>query len=391
MKKVIEEISLCKMNVLHWHLSDDQGWRIESKRFPKLQEISTEYYTQEEIRDVCQFAADRGAEIIPEIDMPGHVSALLAAYPEHSCFGEKVKLAVGGGVFPVILCAGNGKTYEFLQELLDEIAPLFPGSRFHIGGDETPKNEWKKCSCCQEKMRELGFSEYEDLQGWFSSRVAEMLKHHGKTAVLWNESLRAKTLPDDAQIQYWTLQHRDSMQPFVEKGGKWIYSDMFELYLDYPYSMTSMEKLYNTTFHLGKKDFSLSKGLLGPEAAIWAEHITDCEKLEKLLFPRIFALAETAWSSRRDYGEFCTRLEKVIEDRKDVSYTDRSWWDPEGKERRKEAIEYFTSINSGMSKEAKAQAVETTAPNKEFSQSFMNKFFRKSDIPALLKSMMKKG
>ncbi len=327
-KKIIEEISLVKMNVLHWHLTDDQGWRIESKKFPELQEVSGEYYTRDEIKDVCRYAEERGVEIIPEIDMPGHVSALLAAYPEYSCRGEKVILAEEGGIFPVILCAGKDKTYAFLEELLDEIVPLFPGRRVHIGGDEAPKDEWLKCPHCQARMKELGLTDIEDLQGWFSARVTDILKKHGKTAVLWNEALCAKTLPREVQIQYWTSQYRDSMRTFARKGGKWIYSDRSDLYLDYPYSVTSVKKIYDTVFCLGKEDFSESEGLVGPEAAIWSEHIADCGRLENMLFPRIYALAETSWSGKRDYEDFLCRLEKFILSRKNISYMPKSRWDP---------------------------------------------------------------
>lgn len=390
-KKVIEEISLAKMNVLHWHLTDDQGWRIESRKFPKLQETSSNYFTHNEILEIVEFARLRGVEIIPEIDLPGHVSALLAAYPQYSCSEKPVSLAKCGGIYPVVLCPGKEEVYGMLQELFDELLPLFPGKRVHIGGDETPKTEWEKCPHCAARMRQEGLDNYEQLQSYFTGRIADYLRQRGKSPLCWNETLRASNAPKDVQIQYWSLQYRDSMEDFVKSGGTWIYSDMFELYLDYPYSMTPIKKLYQTKAHLGKTLFDTCSGLLGMEAALWCEHIAQAQRLEKLLFPRIYALAEICWSGAGEYKDFCSRLEKEIRKpyHNQISYTDRSWWDPRGQARRREAIGFFTAINSGMDKETRSQTVESAAPTKEFAQSFMSKFFKPWDIPALLIAMMK--
>lgn len=390
-KKVIEEISLAKMNVLHWHLSDDQGWRIESRSFPGLNGISSEYYTQDEIRDVVAFAALRGVEIIPEIDVPGHTRAILSAYPEYSCSGRKVKPATAGGIYSVILCAGKEETFSFLARLLDEIIPLFPSGRFHIGGDEAPKSEWKKCPYCLGKMKDLGLTSYEDLQGYFTARVIGILKEHGKKSVCWNDTLLSSHIPEDVTIQYWTLQHRIPMEEFVKKGGRWIYSDMFEVYLDYPYSMTDLKKVYETTAHLGKKSYEDSPGFEGYEGCLWAEHITDGKRLENLLFPRILALAELNWCGRRDYREFRKRLTAFAagEMHRNMDYTPSSRWEPRGRARRKEAVDYFVRINS-MPPEVKAETVEAAAPNREFASAFMKKFFRPLDIPAVLAALLRK-
>ena len=140
-KKIIEQISLVKMNILHWHLTDDQAWRIESKAFPKLHETSEKFYTWDEIRDIVEYARVRGVDILPELDLPGHTTGILAAYPEYSCFGETVSLATAGGIYPIILCAGKEITFELIEKLVDEICPLFPYERMHIGGDEAPKSE----------------------------------------------------------------------------------------------------------------------------------------------------------------------------------------------------------------------------------------------------------
>ncbi len=390
-KKIIDKMSLGKLNVLHWHLSDDQGWRIESKKFPLLHETSKEYYTQNEIEEICKYARDRGVEIIPEIDFPGHTRAILAAYPEYSCSKEKVTLAGSGGIYPIILCAGSDTTMDFLKELLAEIAPLFPGKYFHIGGDEAPKSEWKKCAHCKAKMYKLGFGDYEELQGDFSNRVSEILKELGKEVICWNETLRAESAPEDAIVQYWTLQYREQMEKAVDKGRKWIYSDMFELYLDYPHSMTSLKKIYTIAPHLGKRLVAEEDNLLGIEACIWAEHIKTEENLEKRLFPRVLALADVSWNGSRDYEKFVQRLEAFLETPfwTNVKVTDKENWDPKGRKRRKEAIRYFTTINEGMSSEVREQTVESADPNKEFAQSFMTKFFKPLDIPFLLMAMKK--
>lgn len=390
-KEIIEGMSLAKLNVLHWHLSDDQGWRIESLRFPKLHETSKDYYTQKEIRDIVAFAKDRGVEIIPEIDMPGHTTAILAAYPQYSCSGKKVSLASSMGIYPVILCPGKEETFEFLEQLLGEIVPLFEGPRFHIGGDEAPKTEWARCPDCQRRMQELGLGSLDDLQGYFTRRVQDILAKFGKQAVCWNDTLLASNAPKDVQIQYWTLQHRSQMEPMIEQGGRWIYSDMFELYFDYPHSMTSLKKVYETNPHLGKREVGPKDGLIGMEGCVWTEHIDNADSLERRLFPRVFALAEVCWSRHRNYESFEQRLRAmmpVLEN--SVSVTEQDSWNPKGKQRRKEALSYFTGMNSSMSKEVREQTVESAKPNKEFSQSFMTKFFKTADLPFLAMAMLKK-
>lgn len=391
-KKIIEQLSMAKMNVLHWHLSDDQGWRIESKVFPKLHEISGKYYTQEQIRDVVSYAKHRGVEIIPEIDMPGHVAAMVAAYPMLCCTQEQIPVASGMGIYSDILCAGKESTYEFLEKLLDEICPLFISDRFHIGGDEAPKTRWKECHCCTALMKKLGLENYDDLQGVFSTKVSILLKKHGKHPVIWNDSLKAKKIPENAIVQFWSLQYNRQAEVFAKKEGKWIYSDMFELYLDYPYSMTPIKKVYEIIPHFGSIPVPDGCGPIGLEAAIWCEHIAEEAELERRLFPRIYALAETAWSGMGDYGEFCQRLEREQSrfQAAGVSCTERAWWDPKGRARRQEAIAYMKRMNGSMSKEKKAETVEATKPSPEFGQAFVKQFFKKSDLLFLLPVMLKK-
>ena len=388
-KKIIEEISLVKMNVFHWHLEDDQGWRIESLRYPKLHETSGDYYTQREIREICRFAKIRGVEVIPEIEIPGHARGILAAYPQYSCSGRKVSLAVSGGIYPIILCAGRSEVMEFLENLFDEILPLFPGERVHLGGDEAPKDEWKKCPYCNARMKKQGLKNYEQLQGELLTQVSEILKKHGKTAIFWNEALLSDHIPKEIQIQYWTLNHRKSMEEYAKTGGKWIYSDMFELYFDYPYSMTPLRKVYDTIPHLGEKLIKdheeLRKGLLGMEACLWSEHIKDDITMEKRLFPRVCALAEIAWCKACDYDGFTDRLRNWIEKsaKRSIRYTEEDHWVPTGIKRQKEALSYMAALTSAMSDEVKEQTVNSSAPGEEFGRAFFTKFFQPEDIPFL--------
>ena len=390
-KKIIEEMSLVKMNVLHWHLSDDQGFRIESKRFPELNDVSKPFYSQEEIKEVVQYASLRGVDILPEIDMPGHTSAILATYPQYGCFHEKTEVKSLGGIYPIILCPGKDETLEFVKELLEEIVPLFPYRFFHLGGDEAPKVNWKRCPDCQDRIKEEGLANENDLQAWFTGKAIETLKKHDKTPIVWNDLLEADKIPEDIAVQYWSLNYARSMNDFVSSGGRFIYSDMFELYLDYPPAMTPLKKIYEIQPHISKLPCADASSLMGIEACIWTEHITEEEKLERMLFPRLLAVAEISWSQKHDdYSEFKERVrshaDKIAHS---VRYDSKDHWDPKGKQRRKEALAYFTEMNSGLA-DVREQTVEASKPNKEFASSFMSRFFKPWDMPFLMKELFKK-
>ena len=392
-KKVIEGISYGNMNVFHWHLTDDHGWRIESKKFPQLHQNSGQFYTQEEIREIIIFAKERGIEVIPEIDMPGHNLALLSVFPEYSCKGEPVTPAKARGIYKTILCAGKEDVYTFVEELLDEMIPLFDSEYFHIGGDEAPKDEWKECPHCNAKMKELGLTSYEDLQGYFTARVCEVLKKHGKKPIVWNDALLASNLPEDVVVQYWTIDHAKAMVPFVEKQGKWIYSDMFEVYLDYPHSMIPLKKVYDFKTHLYKYDIPRMDNLIGFEACAWTEHIDNEQKLCEHIFPRVYALAERANGEKNtDYESFKERVrEKVARlEKAGIPYTKEEWWDPQGKARRDDAIQFYFNMGADVDEEeAKKQAV-SAAPKLEFVLHFIKEFYKIGDVPEFLISLLKK-
>lgn len=391
-KKVIEGISYGNLNILHWHLTDDHAWRIESKKFPKLHESSEEFYTQEQICEIIRFAKERGIEVIPEIDMPGHNLALLSVFPEYSCKGESVTPAKARGVYKTILCAGKEAVYDFVEAILDEIIPLFDSAYFHIGGDEAPKEEWKDCPHCNAKMKELGLTSYEDLQGYFTSRVCEILQKHGKTPICWNDALLANNLPEDVVVQYWTIDHAKAMVPFVAKGGKWIYSDMFELYLDYPHSMIPLRKIYEFKPHLYKYEIPNHEKLLGFEACTWTEHIDNEQKLCEHIFPRVYAMAERANGEvHTDYEAFKKRMrEKVaLLEKAGIPYTKEEWWDPKGKARRADALNFYFNMGAGVDEEEAKKQAASAAPKLEFVLHFIKEFYKISDVPEFVLKLIR--
>lgn len=390
-KRIIEQMSRVRMNVLRWRLSDDQGWRVECESFPKLNELCPEYYTKEEIRDVVEYARVRGIDIIPEIDMPGHVCAILAAYPELGCFGNSVEIAAAGGIYADILCAGKQKAYDFLDGLFSEICPLFPCGRFHIGGDEAPKKHWETCPDCRKEMEANGMEGANALQGLFTERVTEMLKKYGKTAVCWNELLRSARVPEGVQIHYWNVDDAALMQEYIRAGGEFIYSDMFELYMDYPISMTPVKRMFGMVPNIDGMPCGELANMLGIEVCVWTEYITERTRLEERLFPRVFVAAEKAWgSAAEDYASFCARLEKLqhIAEGDGIACAAREHWDPKGRARRRETVAYMAEINTGLSDERRAETLESAKPGKAFIRNFMNKFFRPTDIPFLLKYLL---
>ncbi|MDR1116947.1 MAG: beta-N-acetylhexosaminidase [Oscillospiraceae bacterium] len=365
-KRVIEQMSLVKMNVLHWHLADDQGWRIESKRYPKLHE-QNEYYSQKEIADIVSFAADRGVEIVPEIDLPGHVTALLAAYPEYSCSSKTVKRAEYGGIYSVVLCPGSEKTYAFVEELLDEICPLFPSARFHLGGDEVPKKEWKKCECCQAKIAEEKLEDETQLQGYFSNRLMNMIDKHGKKAILWNDSLEASNLNKDMLIEYWSVQYADEMRTYADNGGKFIYADMFRFYFDYPHSFVPLKHVYGGPMAVLDTDYAESNAVVGVECCLWTERVETPEKLEEMLFPRIYAVAEVGWSREcKDYEDFKARLTEFIKNHHSLNVKPADMWDPEGESRKQELIAYMSGASKAVPPEIREETMSNYTPNKYF-------------------------
>ena len=386
-KKVIDQMTRVKLNVLHWHLVDDQGWRIECKTLPLLHETTGTYYTQEEIRSVIEYARVRGMEIIPEIDMPGHTRSMIAAYPHLSCFGEKTELCQFGGIFEKILCPGKDETFAFIEKLLTEVCALFPDDRFHIGGDEAPKTEWKKCPHCKARMEALGLTDYEDLQGYFTKRVVAILKKHGKRAVCWNDVLESKDVDTENIIQYWTAQHEAPVPAFIERGGKVIFSNMSALYFDYPHGINSLNKVYHYQPVVMGKSYADSPNMLGYEAALWSEQVETPEHLEELLFPRLYAVSEIAWNEAGDYADFEHRAEKKMEiaAKQGVNCMTKDGWNPEGEARVQSAATFIAHMmNPG------GIGTPHTDAEREMVRPVIEKFaqiwFRPQDVPEMMKN-----
>ena len=333
-KTLVNLMAYYRYNRLHLHLTEDQGFRFESERFPLLNSVGSYrkstfvkqdgfkrqdgvphggYYTKAELRELVRYSQARGIEVVPEIDMPGHALSMIAAYPDLACFPEKVEVATRFGVTDFsnkLLCAGNEETFTFLFALIDEVLEIFPFRYVHIGGDEALKSEWKRCKRCQQTMRDRGLRNERELQGYFLNRVIAYLSARGRQAIVWNDGF-SETLSPDAICQYWTSLTKNGpgqIARYVNAGGKAILSPASRVYYDYPYAATPLKKTYafSPTVRGLRKNNS---NILGVEAAIWTEWIDTEEKLFFNTLPRLAATAETGWCKRaQDYPAFLTRL-----------------------------------------------------------------------------------
>lgn len=343
-KDLLENMAMLKVNKLHWHLSEDQGYRIESKIYPQLNEIGSKrasrhlkgygfdndgieygpYYTHDEIREIVDFAAQRNIEIIPEIDLPGHTMDFIASMPELSCKGEKVEVMTINGVSDAILCAGNEEVFTFIDNLLSEVCPLFPSKNFHIGGDEAFKGHkiWNECEKCKAKKAELGINSSKDLQVWFMNRVTDILKKYGKTPVAWDDCANDK-LDSSVATQLWQISSISEVRKQAKKRDI-IVSPTAYLYFDYKFSFLPLKKTYS--FNLAKVGLSGSDyRVRGLECEIWTEFIDGREALEFSAYPRLHALAEIAWTNleNRNYKDFHKRLDwyKTYMRKKNINYS----------------------------------------------------------------------
>lgn len=381
--KIIEEMSLLGLNAMHWVLSNDQGYCLESKAFPALhQQMGDRYYSIKEVKEFLEYAKCRGITIIPEIDFPGHVTAILAAYPNLSCFEKQVEVANQPGIYPIVLCTGKEEVYDFVDTLVDEVAEIFTGEYFHIGGDEVPDWEWKKCPHCQARMKEEGFTESRQLQGYFSKRVLESFKKKSKKVIFWNDALLAAgnvfekdRKEEKALIQYWTVQFADSMLSYIKEGGRFIYSDMFELYFDYPVSMTPLQRVYEVRANIKGEVFdTTNSAIMGTEACLWTEHVHTSEELEQKLFPRIVAAAENAWSMDLDYMDFTIRLELYIAALAKKNIQSGSLREPVGQEKEEMTRAYLNQMKTSVSEEVFQMTQEYVDPNQDYEERY-NKLF----------------
>jgi len=340
-KKWIDVLALYKINTFHWHLTDDQGWRIEIKRYARLQTVAAYrnetlighkketphvfdgkryggYYTQDEVKQVVKYATERHITIIPEIEMPGHATAALTAYPNLGCTGGPYQTATYWGVFGDVYCAGNNATFVFLQDVLDEILALFPSKYIHIGGDECPKQRWHSCPKCQKRMSDENLTDESELQSYFIKRIERYLNSKGRQVIGWDEILEGGLSPG-ATVMSWTgekggisaakQQHQAVMTP-----EKYVYLDYYQSL--YPGEQLAaggylpLKKIYNYEPLPSELDSAQSKYILGIQANVWSEYLDSKQKAEYAMFPRMLALSETAWSSEdnRNYLDFLNRL-----------------------------------------------------------------------------------
>lgn len=313
-KKQIDLLSYYKLNTFHWHLTDDQGWRIEIRKYPKLTEVGawrTEsdgtryggFYTQDQIREVVEYARLRNIAVIPEIEMPGHASAALASYPELSCLKQPIDVPNVWGVIKDVYCVGDEFTFEFIENVLDEVIALFPAPYVHIGGDEVPKDRWRESASSQKRMRDEGLKDEHELQSYFVKRIQRYLAGKGKTLIGWDEILEGGA-DRNAVVEVWRGDAEGAKA--LANGNKIISAGPF--YLDSSLGSLTLEKVYNT--EIVPAAYAPYRGqVLGAEAPLWTERVTPANA-ETLLYPRLIALAEIAWNAgKRDYPEFLRRLQ----------------------------------------------------------------------------------
>jgi hexosaminidase len=317
-KRTIDLISRLKMNRLHWHLTEDQGWRIEIRRHPALTTVGawrTEkdgsryggFYTQAQIRDVVAYAAARHVIVVPEIELPGHSLAALAAYPQLSCTGGPFDVTSDWGVFKDIYCAGNEETFTFLEEVLTEVMELFPSPYIHIGGDEAPKYRWQHCERCQARIAAEGLADEHGLQSWFIRRIGRFLREHGRTLVGWDEILEGG-LGEDATVQSW--RGMEGAIAAARTGHDAIVSPTSHAYFDYPVSSIDLEKVYSFEPVSPELKPSEAAHILGGECNMWTEYAPQ-SLVESKVYPRILAMAEVLWTParQRQFEDFHTRVQ----------------------------------------------------------------------------------
>lgn len=319
-KRLIDLMALHKLNVFHWHLTDDQGWRIEIDKYPMLTQKGSHrrrrdrktndgkrYYTKEQIRDIVEYCRKRFIKVIPEFDVPGHTVAAIASYPELSCFGQKRNVASSWGVKHDILCAGKDSTLKFVYEVTDEIMQLFPDKIIHIGGDDAVKMRWSICPHCQKRIKDESLKDEQELYTWFMNKIASHIEKNGGKAIIRSCDGSDKEKPLDKNI-IWQVCDKDMNGKVVSREGKtgrtFINSSSSHYYLNLPYSMINLKKTYEYAPE------PVYGELLGIEAVIWTEHISSIKSLDFMVFPRIAAIAEIAWSDKddRSYERFLNSL-----------------------------------------------------------------------------------
>ena len=354
-KKYIDGLAMLKFNNFHWHLTEDQGWRIEIEKYPELNNIGSYrdstlighytdkpwqfdktryggYYTKKEIKEVVRYAQERGINVIPEIEMPGHSQAAVSSYPEFGCTGEQVGVAPLWGVFKEIYCSKN-ETFDFLEDIIDEVVELFPGKYIHIGGDEAPKTNWKACGNCQNVINREELEDEHELQSYFITRMEKYINSKGKQIIGWDEILEGGLAPN-ATVMSWRgvsggieaakMNHEVIMTPNAT-----CYLDHYQAKdtANEPLAIggyTPIEEIYNYEPIPNELDESLHKYIIGAQGNVWTEYMKTSDHVEYMVFPRIFALSEVVWA--KDKPSFNDFENKVIDmypilDKMDINYS----------------------------------------------------------------------
>ncbi|MDE3236761.1 MAG: beta-N-acetylhexosaminidase [Bacteroidota bacterium] len=354
-KKYIDFIALHKMNTFHWHLTEDQGWRIEIKKYPNLTvkgayrngtiighypgtgntaQYYGGYYTQEQVKEVVRYAADRFITVIPEIEMPGHSSAAIAAYPQLSCFPDEStkhspKCVWNGdstgkqvqqtwGVFEDVYCAGKENTFHFLEDVLDEVMQLFPSKYIHIGGDECPKANWHRCPLCQQRMRDNNLKDEHALQSYFIQRIEKYLNSKGRQIIGWDEILEGGLAPN-ATVMSWRgekggIEAAQQKHTVVMTPGEWCYFDHSQVKNEDSVTIggyTSVEKVYSYEPVPAQLSEQQSQLVWGAQGNVWTEYMNNVSKVEYMIFPRMSALSEVLWTNKenKNWNDFDKRLQ----------------------------------------------------------------------------------
>ena len=342
-RQVIDAMALHKLNTLHWHLTDDQGWRVEIKQYPRLTEVGgcrvpsgdagvdpatgeprryCGFYTQDEVRDIVAYAAARHITVVPEINQPGHATAAIAAYPELGSTGRQLAPSSEWGVFPNLFNAEES-TIAFLENVIGELIPLFPGTYFHIGGDEAVKDQWEASPRVQERMREVGAKTEMEMQSHIVARLEKYLSAHGKRLIGWDEILEGP-MPAEATVMSW--RGTEGGLKAAREGHDVVMSPSGDLYLDYLQTLSPeeppgrpasipMRQVYDFEPVPAELEADKRQHILGLQANMWTEHTRTFERLQHNVFPRLAAVAETGWTpkERKDYAGFLARLPAQLE------------------------------------------------------------------------------
>lgn len=340
-ERLLDTMALLKLNTFHWHLADDQGWRIEIKRYPRLTQVGAwrpgigfgldpksstacgpdgrygGFYTQDEVREVVAYAQARHITIVPEIEMPGHSTAALAAYPEFSCTGGPFTPPLSGGVFRGIYCAGNDATFQFLDGVLAEVCALFPGKYIHIGGDEVPKNNWRNCAKCQARIKADGLRNEEGLQSYFIRRIEKIVNAHGHTVIGWSE-IRQGGLAQNAAVMDWIgggAEAAGEGHDVVMTPTRFCYFDHYQStnYALEPRAIGGflpLSMVYAFEPVPANLPARFQAHILGGQGNVWTEYMPSMNHVEYMVFPRACALAEVDWSPKtaRNWMDFNRRL-----------------------------------------------------------------------------------